>query len=300
MIEDLPTEQRNPASERIDAVATRELLEIINREDAGVAAAVEAEIPKIASALDAVVERFRLGGRLFYVGAGTSGRLAVLDAAELPPTFGLEEGRVIALIAGGAEALWRSVEGAEDDEAGAVAELQAHGLSASDCVVGVAASGRTPYVLGALRFARERGAWTGAATTSPGSELRQHADVLIAPQVGPEVITGSTRMKSGTAQKLVLNMLSTGLMVRLGAVLGNLMVNVQLKNEKLWDRAERIVAELGAVDREAARRALERSRDVRTAVLMASLGMEYADASERLARHGGVLRLALEDAGEQG
>jgi N-acetylmuramic acid 6-phosphate etherase len=298
VIEKLPSEQRNPASERIDAVSTKEMLEIINREDAGVALAVEAEIPRIAEVVDAVAARFQKGGRLFYVGAGTSGRLGVLDAAELPPTYGLEPGRVIALIAGGAEALVRSIEGAEDDEARAAEELASFGLSAADCVLGIAASGRTPYVLGALRFAQEKGAWTGAVTTNPEALLRQFADVVIAPVVGPEVITGSTRMKSGTAQKLVLNMISTALMVRMGCVLGNRMVNVQLTNEKLWDRAERIVAEIGGVDRGAAGRSLKKAGDVRIAVLMTAAHLELEEAKTLLNANKGVLRDALAAAGK--
>lgn len=293
VIEKLPSEQRNPASERIDVVSTLEMLTIINREDALVAAAVEAEIPKIAASVDAIAERFERGGRLFYVGAGTSGRLAVLDAAELPPTFGLMEGRVIALIAGGPEALIRSVEGAEDDEAGAIRALEAHGLSDRDCVIGIAASGRTPYVYGALRLAKERGAWTVAISTNPGARLNDYADVAIAPLVGPEVVTGSTRMKSGTAQKLVLNMISTALMIRTGRVLGNRMVNLQLKNEKLWDRAERMVAELAEVDRKVAREALEQAKDVRVAVLMMVAGLDLQSAEKLLEINGGVLRSAL-------
>lgn len=293
VIEKLPSEQRNPASERIDVVSTLEMLTIINREDALVAAAVEAEIPKIAASVDAIAERFERGGRLFYVGAGTSGRLAVLDAAELPPTFGLMEGRVIALIAGGQEALIRSIEGAEDDEVGAVRELEAHGLSDRDCVIGIAASGRTPYVYGGLRFAKERGAWTVAISTNQGARLNDHADVAIAPLVGPEVVTGSTRMKSGTAQKLVLNMISTALMIRTGRVFGNRMVNVQLKNEKLWDRAERMVAELAEVDRRVAREALEQAKDVRVAVLMTVAGLDLQSAEKLLETNGGVLRTAL-------
>ncbi len=297
MIEHLPTEQRNPASERIDAVSTTEMLEIINGQDALVAQAVEAEIPHIAMAVDAVAERFGGGGRLFYVGAGTSGRLGVLDAAELPPTFGLEEGRVIALIAGGRDALVRSIEGAEDDEAGAVDELSGYELSAGDALIGVAASGRTPYVVGAMRFAQERGAWTAAVTTNRSAPMAEFADVTIAPEVGPEVVTGSTRMKSGTAQKLVLNMISTALMVRMGCVLGNLMVNVQLKNNKLWDRAERIVAEVAGVGRAEARTALEEAGDVRTAVLMTAADLDRGAATEILSEHNGVLRAALEAAG---
>jgi N-acetylmuramic acid 6-phosphate etherase len=298
VIEKLPSEQRNPQSERIDAVSTREMLEIINREDAGVAAAVEAQIPRIAEAADAIAERLEKGGRLFYVGAGTSGRLAVLDAAELPPTYGLEPGRVIALMAGGAQALVRSVEGAEDDESGALDELARWGLASADCMLGIAASGRTPYVAGALRFARQQGAWTGVLTTNPTAPLGQFADVLIAPIVGPEVITGSTRMKSGTAQKLVLNMISTAVMVRLGYVLGNRMVNVQLTNEKLRDRAERIVAEIAGVDRDAAAEALSKAGDVRVAVLMMTANLELEEAKALLNANQGVLRAALAAVGK--
>lgn len=299
MIEKLPSEQRNPRSERIDAVSTREMLEIINGEDAGVAQAVEAEIPHIAEAVDAIAERFEKGGRLFYLGAGTSGRLAVLDAAELSPTFGLGPERVIALIAGGAEALVRSAEGAEDDESGALEELMRFGLSQGDCVLGIAASGRTPYVAGALRFAQQKGAWTGAVTTNPETLLGQFADVVIAPVVGPEVITGSTRMKSGTAQKLVLNMISTAVMVRMGCVLGNRMVNVQLTNDKLWDRAERIVAEIAGVDRGAAAEALKVAGDVRTAVLMMAAHLKLEEARALLRANQGVLRAALSAAGKR-
>lgn len=298
MIEKLPSEQRNPRSERIDAVSTREMLEIINREDAVVAAAVEAEIPHIAEAVDAIAERFGRGGRLFYVGAGTSGRLAVLDAAELPPTYGVAPDRVIALIAGGAEALVHSVEGAEDDESRAAEELASFDLSARDCVLGVAASGRTPYVVGALGFAQGQGAWTAALTTNPEASMGRFADVLIAPRVGPEVITGSTRMKSGTAQKLVLNMISTAVMIRAGYVLGNLMVNVQLTNEKLRDRAERIVAEVAGVDRRAAAGALAKAGDVRVAVLMMAAHLELDEAKGLLRANQGVLRSALAAAGK--
>ena len=292
-MEKLPSEQRNPQSERIDAVSTREMLEIINREDAGVAAAVEAVIPQIVEAVDAIAERLEKGGRLFYAGAGTSGRLAVLDAAELPPTFGLEPGRVIALMAGGEQALVHSVEGAEDDESQAAEELARFGLSRADCVLGLAASGRTPYVVGALRFAQQQGTWTAALTTNPEALLGQFANVHIAPLVGSEVITGSTRMKSGTAQKLVLNMISTALMVRMGCVLGNRMVNVQLTNEKLWDRAERIVAEIAGVDRSAAAQSLKKAGDVRIAVLMLTAHLELEEAKTLLNANRGILRAAL-------
>ena len=273
-------------------------MQIINREDAAVAAAVEAVIPRIADAVDAIAERFAAGGRLFYVGAGSSGRLAVLDAAELPPTYGLEPGRVIALIAGGSDALVRSVEGAEDDELGAIKELTRFGLTSADCVIGIAASGRTPYVAGALRFARGKGAWTAAVTTNPDALLAQFADIVIVPVVGPEVITGSTRMKSGTAQKLVLNMISTALMVRMGCVLGNRMVNVQLTNEKLRDRAERIVAEVAGVDRGMASQSLKKAGDVRIAVLMTAAHLELEEAKALLNANRGVLRAALAAAGK--
>ena len=300
MIEDLPTEQRNPASEAIDSASTVELLELINAEDRRAAEAVRAAIPRIAEALDRIHARFRLGGRLIYVGAGTSGRLGSLDAAELPPTFGLEPGRAVAVIAGGREALERSIEGAEDDPQAGASALRELAAGPSDSVVGLAASGRTPYVLGALDEARQAGALTVGLTTNPNAEIARHAELTITADVGPEVITGSTRMKSGTAQKLILNMLSTGLMVRQGYVLGNLMVNVQLRNRKLWDRATRIVSAVAEVERDAAQAALERTRDVRTAILCAAFALEADEARALLARHDGVLRPALEEARSAG
>ena len=238
------TERRNPRSADIDRASTEDVLSMINAEDAGVAEAVRREIPRIAAALDAIEERWEGGGRLFYAGAGTSGRLGVLDAAECPPTFGTSPGRVQAVIAGGTAALESAVEGAEDRPEGGQRDLEARGFARGDALVGVAASGRTPYVLGAVRFARSLGAVTVGLTCSPESALERTVDYPITPAVGPEVVTGSTRMKSGTAQKLVLNMLSTGLMIRTGCVLGNLMVNVQVRNEKLAGRAARIVSEV--------------------------------------------------------
>ncbi len=288
------TERRNPRSSRIDAVATRELLEIIHAEDEAATAAVGRELPRIAEALDRIEERFRRGGRLFYVGAGTSGRLGVLDASELKPTFNLEPGRVIALIAGGDTALRNSVEGAEDDESGALGELERHELNESDSVLGIAAGGRTPYVIGALRHARSRGALTVAVCSNPEAAAFEHADIAVAPDTGPEVISGSTRMKAGTAQKMVLNMLSTGLMVRLGYVLGNLMVNVQPTNSKLRERGRRIVMEVAQVGEEQASQALEQAEDVREAILIAR-GLTRTESRALLAKHRGVLRGALEE-----
>ncbi len=294
MANEIATERRNPRSARIDAVSTVEMVRIIHAEDEAATAAVGRELPRIAEAIDAVEQRFRRGGRLFYVGAGTSGRLGVLDASELKPTFNLEPGRVIALIAGGDRALRNAVEGAEDDASGALPELDRHGLTAADAVLGVAASGRTPYVIGALRHARAAGALTVGLSSDPAAALFEHADIAIAPDTGPEVISGSTRMKSGTAQKMVLNMLSTGLMVRLGYVLGNLMVNVQPTNGKLRDRALRIVREVARVNREQAEQALQGAADAREAILVAR-GLTLAQSRDLLSKHHGVLRAALEE-----
>ena len=286
-LDSLLTEQPNPSSERIDSVSTSELLAIINREDRQVAEAVEKEIPHIARTIDAVVERFGEGGCLFYAGAGTSGRLGVLDAAECPPTFGVGPSRVQAVLAGGREAVWVSREGAEDDDDAAEVDLAERGFSSADALVAVSASGRTPYALGAVRFAKSLGAFSAGISCNPRSKLAGMADVAITPVVGPEVITGSTRMKAGTAQKLVLNMISSGLMVRLGYVLGNRMVNVQLKSEKLRERAERIVADVSGCTRERARQVIEASGGrVRLAVVMAKRGLNAAEAETALGKAG--------------
>ena len=286
-LDSLLTEQPNPSSERIDSVSTSELLAIINREDRQVAEAVEKEIPHIARTIDAVVERFGEGGCLFYAGAGTSGRLGVLDAAECPPTFGVGPSRVQAVLAGGPEAVWVSREGAEDDDDAAEVDLAERGFSSADALVAVSASGRTPYALGAVRFAKSLGAFSAGISCNPRSKLAGMADVAITPVVGPEVITGSTRMKAGTAQKLVLNMISSGLMVRLGYVLGNRMVNVQLKSEKLRVRAERIVADVSGCTRERAREVIEASGGrVRVAVVMAKRGLNAAEAEAALGKAG--------------
>ena len=296
MTESLPlTEERNPRSAGLDLASTEQVLAVINAEDARVAAAVKDQIPQIARALDAIVDRWDRGGRLFYCGAGTSGRLGVLDAAECPPTFGTPPDRVMGVIAGGAGALLRSVEGAEDSPATAREDLLQRGLCGQDALVGIAASGRTPYVLGAVEHAAAKGAATVGLSCNPGSPLERAADYPITPEVGPEVVTGSTRMKSGTAQKLVLNMISTGLMVRTGCVLGNLMVNVQVKNAKLADRAERIVGEVCGCDLDTARAALEAAGlNVRLAILMLKRRLNRAEAESLLQRYGANLRRALE------
>jgi N-acetylmuramic acid 6-phosphate etherase len=294
VLERLLTEQRNPESERIDAVPTAELLHIINREDQTVALAVEREIPNIAAALDAIAERYQRGGRLFYVGAGTSGRLGVLDAAECPPTFGVAPERVQGVIAGGEAAVARATEASEDRPEAGAEDLKQRGVTADDAVIGITASGRTPYVLGAVDYAKSLGALTLGLTTNPDSELSSHVEIAIAPVVGPEVVTGSTRMKSGTAQKLVLNMISTGLMVKMGYVLGNLMVNVQPKNEKLQDRARRIVMEAAGCSSDEATRAIaDAGKNVRLAIVMAKLQLDRAQAQKRLADAGDNLWQAL-------
>ena len=294
MLDRLITEQRNPATERIDAVSTAEMLSLLNQEDRKPAEAVGAVLPAIAEAVDRIFERMQRGGRVFYVGAGTSGRLGALDAAEIPPTFDAEPDLFRALIAGGEAALSRSIEGAEDDPAEGAAELAAAGFGPNDAVVGIAASGRTPYVIGAMDKARELGGLVIALTTNPDSEMSRHADITIAPVVGPEPIAGSTRMKSGTAQKLTLNMLSTALMIKRGHVYRNRMVRVKLANEKLWQRAQRLVEDLAGCDADTALHALEQTRDVRAAVLVARFGLAPDDAWQRLEAAGGQLRAALE------
>jgi len=270
VLENLLTEQRNPASASLDSLPTEEALRIVNAEDRKVAEAVEREIPAIARAVDAIVAAFGRGGRLFYIGAGTSGRLGVLDAAEIPPTFGAPAGMVQGIMAGGEAALARATETTEDDPEIGVQDLAARGFTASDVLVGIAASGRTPYVLGAVAEARRLGAVTVGISCTPESELARAVEIAITPLVGPEVVAGSTRMKAGTAQKLVLNMLSTEAFVRLGYVYGNLMVNVQPKNRKLVDRARRIIAQAAGVSYERAGELLVEAGDnVRRAIEMA-------------------------------
>jgi N-acetylmuramic acid 6-phosphate etherase len=290
----LLTEQRNPASEHIDTLPTEEMLAVINAEDAKIAVAVQAAIPEIGKAVDAIAERTRAGGRLFYIGAGTSGRLGVLDASECRPTFNIPQEMVQGIMAGGESALVRATEASEDDAAAGARDLQAHGFGAADSVVGIAASGRTPYVLGAIDWARGVGGLTAGISCAPDSALSKRAEIGIEVPVGPEVLTGSTRMKAGTATKLVLNMLSTGVMIRLGYVYGNLMVNVQPTNDKLRDRAQRIIAQAADVDVDRAARMLEASgNNVRVAILMAKRGWNRDEAAAALERAGGRLAEAL-------
>lgn len=289
------TEQRNPRSTRIDQLSAQEIADLINAEDRGVAAAVGEEREAIARAIELAVASFRQGGRLIYVGAGTSGRLGVLDASEMPPTYRTEPDMVQGIMAGGFEALLRAQEGAEDvPEDGALA-IDERNVDGKDFVLGIAASGTTPYVHGALQRARERGARTGFLLCShPSEELRQAHDVVIAPLVGPEVITGSTRMKAGTATKLVLNTISTGAMVLTGKVYGNLMVDLQVTCQKLQDRGERILMDTVGVGREEATRLLDASGGhVKTAIVMQRLGLDAAEARRRLEEVGGAIGALL-------
>ena len=294
MLEHLLTEQSNPNSEGIDALNTEEALRIINAEDQKVAGAVSAEIPRIAKAVDAIVAALSRGGRLFYVGAGTSGRLGQLDAAECPPTFSVPAELVQAIMAGGEGAVSRATEATEDDPQAGAQDIRSRGFTSGDVLVGIAASGRTPYVLGAVAAAREAGAVTIGISCTPGSRLAGAVDFAVTPLTGPEIIAGSTRLKAGTATKLVLNMLTTASMIRLGYVYGNLMVNVQPKNTKLADRARRIIAKAAGVDSERAGELLDASGGVvKTAIVMARLGLSREDAESRLAACSGRVSEAL-------
>lgn len=294
MLEKLLTEQRNPASASIDTLPTVEVLRIINREDQTVPLAVEKAIPQIAAAVDCIAARLAQGGRLFYIGAGTSGRLGVLDASECPPTFSVPYDMVQGIIAGGEAALSRATEASEDDPAAGAADLRACGFTSADVLCGIAASGRTPYVLGAVAEAKRLGAPTIGVSCTPGSELSAAVDYPIEALVGPEILTGSTRMKAGTATKLILNMLTTATMIRLGYVYGNLMVNVQPKNEKLRDRARRIVRDATGLSDEEAARLLDEAGSVRTAIVMGRRKVDRATAEALLERAGGVVGRALE------
>lgn len=294
MLDNLLTEQRNPASENIDTLSTSGILQVINAEDRKVADAVAAAIPAISLAVDGIVDRLRNGGRLFYIGAGTSGRLGVLDASECPPTFSVPHGMVQGIIAGGEAALSRATEASEDDPASGERDLMARGFTANDSLVGIAASGRTPYVLGAIHAARKLGALTIGVACAPGSELAKAAEIAIELIVGPEVVTGSTRMKAGTATKLALNMITTASMIKLGYVYGNLMVNLKPSNEKLRDRARRIVRDAAGVPDDTAGALLMEAGDVRTAILMGKKGISKDDAQRRLAEAGGSIGQALE------
>ena len=290
----LITEQRNLNSMQLDSLSAQELVALINREDQQVALAVEKCLPQIASAVEKIVAAFEHGGRLVYVGAGTSGRLGVLDASECPPTYGVKPEMVVGLIAGGDHALRHPIEGAEDNMQQGQADLEEIGFSAQDVLVGIAASGRTPYVLGALNYAKQLGATTVSIASNPNSKMAEVADIAIETVVGPEVLTGSSRMKSGTAQKLVLNMLTTASMVLIGKCYQNLMVDVQASNEKLKVRALKIVMEATECDNETAANLLAKANgQVKLAILMQLSGLDELEAQSLLDKSNGKLRQAL-------
>ena len=291
----LLTEQRNPRSMNLDSLSTEEIVRLINSEDKLVPLAVEKEIPYIVQAVELIVESLKHGGRLIYFGAGTSGRLGVVDASECPPTFGTDPSMVVGVMAGGPAAMFRSQEGAEDNEEQARKDVDAHAIGSRDTVCGIAASRRTPYVVSAVQHARERGAKTIYVTTNPRSDFNLTVDVAICPEVGPEVLMGSTRMKSGTAQKLVLNLLTTTTMVRLGKVYENMMIDLQLTNRKLVERSKRIIMMATGVDYPVAAAVLEKAGGhVKTAIVMIRAGVSAELARERIARADGFVRRAIE------
>ena len=290
----MTTEKRNPRTMQLDTMSELEIVTTMNEEDARVPLAIAKKLPQIAQAAHWAAEAFEQGGRLFYMGAGTSGRLGVLDAAECPPTFGVAPGMVVGLIAGGEQAFLKAVEGAEDDRALGQSDLEAHDLTAKDVVIGIAASGRTPYVLGGLAYAKSVGCRTAAIACNTGSEIGRAADLAIEVEVGPEVLTGSTRLKSGTAQKLILNMISTASMVRTGKVYQNLMVDVMQNNEKLHTRAENIVIDATGVTRPEARSAIDAAGgSVKVAITMLLADCSADEARSRLEKAGGHVRAAI-------
>lgn len=291
----LQTEMRNPASERLDQMTALEIVTLMNEEDHKVAVAIKRVLPQVAEAVEQIVQALSGGGRLFYFGAGTSGRLGVLDAAECPPTFGTDASVVRGIIAGGVQAMTEAIEGAEDSHELGRQDVREAGVGQGDVVVGIAASGRTPYVLGALEEARARQAATIALSCNPDPDSSKSADIAINIEVGPEVVTGSTRLKAGSATKMVLNMLTTASMVQLGKVYGNLMVNVQATNQKLRERAKHIVMQVTGASYEEADRLLgEAAGDVRVAIVMQKTGLAAKEAAERLARAGNKVRAAIE------
>ena len=291
----LTTEQNNPESVSIDQMDPIQIAMLMNREDLKVVAAVERVLPDIARAIEIVTERVQSGGRLIYIGAGTSGRLGVLDASECPPTFNTPPALVVGLIAGGHRALTNAIEGAEDNRQAGEEDLRGVELDAKDVVCGIATSGRTPYVLGGLAYARSLGAATLGVTCNAVSELSEVSDVLIAPVVGPEILSGSTRLKAGTATKMVLNMISTGTMIRIGKTYGNWMVDLRATNVKLKDRSIRIVSGITGLDRERAESLLARcDGEVKTAIVSQALGVDKIEAQRRLKVAGGRLRTAIQ------
>ena len=295
-ISNLPTEQRNPRSMEIDAKSTAEIIKIINEEDKLVPYAVELELPYIERAVDIIVRALKNGGRLLYFGAGTSGRLGVVDASECPPTFGTPYGMIEGYIAGGKEAMFRAQEGAEDKEENGANEVVSANVTEKDVVCGIAASRRTPYVVGAVKKAKQLGAKTLYVTTNPRKDFDiEEVDVAICPYVGPEVVMGSTRMKSGTAQKLVLNMLTTASMIRLGKVYENMMIDLQMTNKKLVERSKKIVMTITDLNYDEATKALDNAKGhVKTALVMIKAKVDYKEATERLKNADGFVRKAIQ------
>ncbi|MCF7510119.1 N-acetylmuramic acid 6-phosphate etherase [Vibrio sp. D54] len=296
----LVSEGRNPDTMDIDLLPSLDIVQRINQQDKLVPLAVEKVLPEIAEAVDKITEAFKVGGRLFYIGAGTSGRLGVLDASECPPTFGTDPEMVVGIIAGGKEAMFRAKEGAEDDPALGEQDLKENTLTQRDVVVGIAASGRTPYVIGGLEYANELGATTVVLSCNPDSPIADIADIAISPVVGPEALTGSTRLKSGTAQKLVLNMLTTASMIRLGKSYQNLMVDVKATNAKLVARAARIVMQATDCTNQEAKTALkETDYDAKLAILMILTGLDKESATEQLnAKQGYLRKVVIEQANQ--
>lgn len=291
----LDTERINNKSKNIDKLETLEILKLINSEDKTVAKAVENELNNIKVAVDSIYDSISEGGRLIYIGAGTSGRLGVLDASECTPTFGVDSSLVVGLIAGGKEAMFKAKEGAEDSEALAINDLNNINLTKKDSVVGLAASGRTPYVIGGLRYAKKLGATTVSICCVKEGLISKESDIAIEAIVGPEVLTGSTRMKSGTAQKMILNMISTSVMIKLGKVYGNLMVDVKATNDKLYDRANRIIEEVTGATREKSERILRlTNNDVKLSIFMILSNLDLEEAKEKLLESNGHISVALE------
>ena len=293
-LEGLTTEARNEATKKIDQVSTLEMVTLINQEDQKVAQAIEKVLPQIAAAIDAAAERFKKGGRLIYWGAGTSGRLGALDAIELTPTYSVSPERAFGILAGGEKAMYQAIEGAEDSKELAIENLTQHQLTARDVVIAIAASGRTPYAVSAIEYGKKVGALTISVTCNNQSPMNQLAEIGIAPIVGPEVITGSTRMKAGSAQKMVLNMFSTGIMVKVGNIYQNLMVNVQPTNEKLMQRATNIIKEAAEIEESQAKEYLEAAQlEVAPAIVMAKAHVDFQKAKQLLAEHDGRISEVL-------
>ena len=293
-LESMRSEEQNSETLEIDLLPTHEVLKLINQQDHKVATAVEHTIPEVTLAVDAIVSAFKKGGRLIYIGAGTSGRLGILDSVECPPTFSVPDDMVIGIIAGGDKAIYKAVEGAEDSDTLSIEDLKKINFNANDILVGIAASGRTPYVISAINYANDLGATTVSVTCNPGAPILSLAKIGICAEVGPEALTGSTRMKSGTAQKLILNMLTTASMIRLGKSYKNLMIDVKASNEKLYARASRIVMQATGCSHELARETLEKTEHcAKLAILMIITGLPHQEAKQLIATHEGFLRAAV-------